>query len=44
MRRVNLKALYWTTRYAFEALRTSKGTILNTASMVGLMGQLDHAA
>src|SRR5438445_8613960 len=40
----NLKSVYWTTRYAFEALRASKGTILNTASMVGLIGQQDHAA
>jgi NAD(P)-dependent dehydrogenase (short-subunit alcohol dehydrogenase family) len=42
--RVNLKSVYWTTRYAFTALRSSKGTILNTASMVGLLGQEDHAA
>ena len=41
---INLKSVYWTTRYAFEALRDSKGTILNTASMVGLIGQQDHAA
>ena len=40
----NLKSVYWTTRYAFQALRASKGTILNTASMVGLIGQQDHAA
>src|SRR6266404_3669972 len=44
LQRVNLKSVYWTTRYAFEALRASKGTILNTASMVGLIGQQDHAA
>lgn len=41
---VNLKSVYWTTRYAFESLRANKGTILNTASMVGLIGQQDHAA
>jgi len=41
--RINLKSIYWTTRYSFEALRASKGTILNTASMVGLIGQQDHA-
>jgi meso-butanediol dehydrogenase/(S,S)-butanediol dehydrogenase/diacetyl reductase len=41
---INLKSVYWTTRYGFEALRASKGTILNTASMVGLLGQQDHAA
>jgi meso-butanediol dehydrogenase / (S,S)-butanediol dehydrogenase / diacetyl reductase len=44
LQRNNVKSVYWTTRYAFEALRTSKGTILNTASMVGLIGQQDHAA
>jgi meso-butanediol dehydrogenase/(S,S)-butanediol dehydrogenase/diacetyl reductase len=42
--RVNLKSVYWTTRFAFEALAASKGSILNTASMVGLIGQQDHAA
>lgn len=42
--RINLKSVYWTTRYAFDALVASKGTILNTASMVGLIGQQNHAA
>lgn len=42
--RVNLKSVYWTTRFAFKALVESKGVILNTASMVGLIGQPDHAA
>jgi meso-butanediol dehydrogenase / (S,S)-butanediol dehydrogenase / diacetyl reductase len=41
---VNLKSVFLTTRYAFEALRASQGSILNTASMVGLIGQSDHAA
>jgi len=40
----NLKSLYWTTRYAHQALVASRGAILNTASMVGLIGQADHAA
>jgi len=44
LQRTNLKSVYWTTRYAFDALRSSSGTILNTASMVGLIGQQDHAA
>ena len=44
LQRNNLKSVYWTTRYTFEALRASKGTILNTASMVGLIAQQDHAA
>lgn len=42
--RVNVKPVYWTTRYALAALTASKGVILNTASMVGLIGQPDHAA
>jgi NAD(P)-dependent dehydrogenase (short-subunit alcohol dehydrogenase family) len=42
--RVNAKSLLWTTQFAFRALATSKGSILNTASMVGLIGQDNHAA
>jgi meso-butanediol dehydrogenase/(S,S)-butanediol dehydrogenase/diacetyl reductase len=42
--RINLKSVYWTTRFAFDALVESKGAILNTASMVGLIGQQNHAA
>ena len=41
---VNLKSVYLTTRFAFNALSASKGCILNTASMVGLIGQANHAA
>ncbi len=44
LQRNNVKSVYWTTRHAFEALRAGKGAILNTASMVGLIGQQDHAA
>ena len=44
LQRINLKSVYWTTRFAFDALAASKGTILNTASMVGLIGQQNHAA
>jgi NAD(P)-dependent dehydrogenase (short-subunit alcohol dehydrogenase family) len=44
LQRVNLKSVYWTTKYAFQSLVESKGAILNTASMVGLIGQQDHAA
>jgi meso-butanediol dehydrogenase/(S,S)-butanediol dehydrogenase/diacetyl reductase len=40
----NLKSVYWTTKYAFQSLVESKGAILNTASMVGLLGQQNHAA
>lgn len=41
---INLKSVYWTTRSAFPLLKQSRGVILNTASMVGLMGQSIHAA
>jgi NAD(P)-dependent dehydrogenase (short-subunit alcohol dehydrogenase family) len=44
LQRVNVKSVYWTTRFAFDALVASKGAILNTASIVGLIGQQDHAA
>lgn len=44
LQRINLKSVYLTTRFAFEPLRASKGSILNTASMVGLIGQANHAA
>ena len=44
LHRTNLKSVFWTTKFAFPALRESKGAILNTASMVGLIGQQDHAA
>lgn len=44
LHRINLKSVYLTTYHAFEALKTSQGCILNTASLVGLIGQVDHAA
>ena len=44
LQRVNLKSVYLTARYAFEALKQRKGSILNMASMVGLIGQSNHAA
>jgi meso-butanediol dehydrogenase / (S,S)-butanediol dehydrogenase / diacetyl reductase len=44
LQRVNLKSVFWTTKYAFQALAASKGSILNTASMVGLIAQVNHAA
>jgi meso-butanediol dehydrogenase/(S,S)-butanediol dehydrogenase/diacetyl reductase len=40
----NLKSVLYTTRYALEALKTSKGCILNTSSLVGIIGQEIHAA
>jgi meso-butanediol dehydrogenase/(S,S)-butanediol dehydrogenase/diacetyl reductase len=42
--RVNVKSVLWTTRFALDALAAGKGAILNTASMVGLIGQENHAA
>lgn len=44
LHQTNLKSVYWTTKFAFCALAESRGAILNTASMVGLLGQQDHAA
>lgn len=41
---VNLKSIYLTTRYGFTALKESRGTILNTSSLVGVIGQANHAA
>jgi meso-butanediol dehydrogenase/(S,S)-butanediol dehydrogenase/diacetyl reductase len=41
---VNLKSVYLTTKYGYEALRESRGSILNTSSLVGVIGQSAHAA
>jgi meso-butanediol dehydrogenase/(S,S)-butanediol dehydrogenase/diacetyl reductase len=41
---VNLKSILHTTRHAFEALVASRGCILNTSSLVGIIGQEIHAA
>ena len=41
---VNLKSIYYTTLHGIEALKASRGCILNTASMVGVLGQENHAA
>jgi meso-butanediol dehydrogenase/(S,S)-butanediol dehydrogenase/diacetyl reductase len=41
---VNLKGILHTMRHAFGALSASKGCILNTSSMVGVIGQEIHAA
>lgn len=42
--RINLKSVFWTTHFAIHALTETHGSILNTASMVGLIGQENHAA
>jgi meso-butanediol dehydrogenase / (S,S)-butanediol dehydrogenase / diacetyl reductase len=41
---VNLKGVLHTTRHAFAALVAGKGNILNTSSLVGVIGQEIHAA
>lgn len=41
---INLKSLLHTTRHGIHALRETKGCILNTSSMVGVIGQAHHAA
>ncbi|HEY4209773.1 MAG TPA: SDR family oxidoreductase [Puia sp.] len=41
---VNLKSIYYTTRYGLDALTQSEGCILNTSSLVGEIGQDNHAA
>lgn len=40
---VNLKSIYHTAVYGIESLKHSRGCILNTASMVGELGQENHA-
>jgi NAD(P)-dependent dehydrogenase (short-subunit alcohol dehydrogenase family) len=41
---INLKSVLHTTRHGIAALRETKGSILNTSSMVGVIGQEKHAA
>jgi len=41
---VNLKSVLHTTRHAFDALVATRGCILNTSSLVGVIGQEIHAA
>lgn len=41
---VNIKGIYHTTKFGFDALKISKGSILNTSSIVGEIGQEMHAA
>lgn len=41
---INLKSIYHTTLHGIDALKASRGCILSTASMVGLLGQENHAA
>jgi meso-butanediol dehydrogenase / (S,S)-butanediol dehydrogenase / diacetyl reductase len=41
---INLKSVLHTTRHGIEALRETRGCILNTSSLVGVIGQEIHAA
>lgn len=41
---INVRSIYHTTCHGIEALKASRGCILNTASMVGTLGQENHAA
>lgn len=41
---VNLKSIFLTTKFGLEALKQSRGCILNTSSMVAEIGQQNHAA
>jgi meso-butanediol dehydrogenase/(S,S)-butanediol dehydrogenase/diacetyl reductase len=41
---INLKSVLRTTRHGIAALRASRGCILNTSSLVGVIGQEIHAA
>jgi NAD(P)-dependent dehydrogenase (short-subunit alcohol dehydrogenase family) len=41
---INVKSIFWTTRFALPHLIAAKGSILNTASLVGVIGQSHHAA
>jgi NAD(P)-dependent dehydrogenase (short-subunit alcohol dehydrogenase family) len=41
---LNLKSAFLTTKFALPALRASRGTIINMASLVGLVGQANSVA
>ncbi|MET0462422.1 MAG: SDR family oxidoreductase [Chitinophagaceae bacterium] len=41
---VNVKSILLTTRFAIDSLKKTKGCIINTSSLVGEIGQEDHAA
>lgn len=41
---VNVRGIYYTTRHGIAALKASRGCILNTSSLVGEIGQENHAA
>ena len=41
---INVKSILLTTKYGFSHLKNAKGCILNTSSLVGEIGQENHAA
>ncbi|HTD92380.1 MAG TPA: SDR family oxidoreductase [Chitinophagaceae bacterium] len=41
---INLKSIFLTAKYGMPALKDSRGTILSTSSLVGEIGQENHAA
>jgi meso-butanediol dehydrogenase/(S,S)-butanediol dehydrogenase/diacetyl reductase len=41
---INLKSIFLTTKYGLQALKDSRGSILSTSSLVGEIGQENHAA
>lgn len=41
---INVKSILLTTRYGLEALKETKGCIINTSSLVAEIGQENHAA
>lgn len=41
---INVKGIYYTTKYGIDELIKTKGVILNTGSLVGEIGQERHAA
>jgi meso-butanediol dehydrogenase/(S,S)-butanediol dehydrogenase/diacetyl reductase len=40
---INLKGIFYTAKYGLSALKKSQGCILNTSSLVGEIGQENHA-
>jgi len=41
---INMKSVMYSMRYGYECLKESKGCLLNTSSLVGEIGQENHAA
>jgi NAD(P)-dependent dehydrogenase (short-subunit alcohol dehydrogenase family) len=41
---VNLRSILYTTRYGLESLKRTRGCVLQTSSLVGEIGQENHAA